>query len=851
MVIKSKIYEFLKENLGEYLYGFEKNQLDVGLLSGRIELVNVNFRPDKVNELLGSQGLPIHIKAGLIGKLKFKCNYISFLTSPVEVELDELLLVFGPISHIYKEQKMNLETDPEVILWQLSKEDEILNYGKRKARSQILLNFYSQSETEKYKFGEDGSKKSKGRNEKSSKERRKSKRKPHNSDVPHSNEEEILDPSHLQANGFTFEQKLKSAKSSYTEESYSERPKEKTFIEKYFTKVLRNLSLTVKSVHISYEDESYSTENPFSIGFSVEKLEVKNISQEWTVVQGKVQKASSKSKTSIKELLISNASIYIYGMASAIIPTSLWESTINSEIGIFDAFPAYEVRDFIIHQSKLLSKDHPSTFLSPASCKACITFSDEFPELRAVGLIEDLAFTFTPIMAECLRNFYDYCTNVQIWPLILRYRPAQRIPPRTAKREHRKERKFRREIVTKWFNYAYQFAKLKCAALKYVKERRKERDFIQKMEKNEKIRAKATFRKRVEEKVEVKKEDNGAFSSIFNLGKNIKAQVPSSLGGFIGNGNKKPPVVPKQSKRPYDGEKYFNKVLCNSEVEFHLTHCKISIHDDSSSHRLEIEFRDLYKCTSTLMDEMTSVIMLQDFVLSYKQNNKSQEFFRCSGKKYLSSSASNHGLSAKFIYRPAEVLNPSDLYTTLNMYETSIDLGTFNVNYNHQTLIFIFNLASALRYDKTFRMNINEEFVKAAIEKMKKRKEIKFFNKEIQREVESKQLARQIAELQKWLECKIVEFNPTFNFILFCLELKMSGGTVGFHGTLGKEGGVVLKMEVEKTEFKVEKTKESTCLSGLGYCLRSGSTPAGVYDFLMNLVGIFSEKMKRMRRIKN
>ena len=116
MVIKSKIYDFLKKNLGEYLYGFEKNQLDVGLLSGHIELVNVNFRPDKVNELLGSLGFPVQIKAGLIGKLKFKCHYTSFLSSPMEIELDELLLVFGPITHISREQKRLQEVDDETFM---------------------------------------------------------------------------------------------------------------------------------------------------------------------------------------------------------------------------------------------------------------------------------------------------------------------------------------------------------------------------------------------------------------------------------------------------------------------------------------------------------------------------------------------------------------------------------------------------------------------------------------------------------------------------------------------------------------------------------------------------------------
>jgi hypothetical protein len=843
MVIKSKIYEFLKENLGEYLYGFEKNQLDVGLLSGRIELVNVNFRPDKVNELLGSQGLPIHIKAGLIGKLKLKCNYISFLTSPVEVELDELLLVFGPISLIYKEQKMNVETDPEVILWQLNKEDEILNYSKRKARSQALFDAFSASEAEKSRENQEVSRKSRSKNRESQeKGRRKSKRKQNHSDVPHGGDEEVLDPSHLQNNGFNFEQKLKSAKSSYTEESYSERPKKKTFVEKYFTKVLRNLTLTVKTVHISYEDESYSFENPFSIGFSVEKIEIKNVSQEWTVSQGKAVKVVSKNKTNIKEILISNAAVYIYGMASVVIPTSLWEGTINSEIGIFEAFPAYEVREFIIHQSKLLSKDHASTFLQPTSAKACITFSEEFPELKAVGLVESISFKFTPVMAECLRNFYDYCTNVQIWPLVLRYRPVDRIPGRKVKREHRKERKFRKEVISKWFFYAFQFAKLKNAALRYVRERRKEREFIQKMENNEKIRAKANASRKVEKKVEEKKNE-GTLASIFNIGKNIT--VPSGIGNFIGNNAKKPPIVQKQLKRPYDGEKYFSKVLTNSEIEIHVNLCKVSLSDDSNSFEIEVIVHEFSKCMTTLMDEMNSIILVQDFCLNVKAKKTCQEFFRCSGKKFSKSSSSDYAFKAKVVYRPAEVLNPNDLFTTLNMYESSIDIGTFNINYNHFTISRILEIIQCLKFDKAFRANQNEDFLKKALETLTRKKNNKFFNKTLKKKISSQKLASQIGDIQKWVEEKIVEINSTFSFIMFRFELNSFGGIAGLCG----KDEVVLKAEFPSCSFSVVKGKELTCLNGFGFSLKTASTPAGLYDFLNIIAGILNDKLKRLKRV--
>ena len=134
-------------------------------------------------------------------------------------------------------------------------------------------------------------------------------------------------------------------------------------------------------------------------------------------------------------------------MASIVIPTSLWEGTITSEIGIFEAFPAYEVRELIIQQSEMLSRSHPSTFLEPTNGKICITLHDDAPTIKMVGAVERASCVFTTAMAECMRNFFDYCTNVQIWPLISRHRPEERIPERPPKREHRKERRLRREIV--------------------------------------------------------------------------------------------------------------------------------------------------------------------------------------------------------------------------------------------------------------------------------------------------------------------------------------------------------------------------------------------------------------------
>jgi hypothetical protein len=96
-MIKSKIYDFIQKNLGEYLYGLTEDQISFALLHGNLNFSNANFKPSKVNELLLSYGMPFHLKAGIIGNLSFRYNVMSWLSNPVEVVVDDLYLILGPI----------------------------------------------------------------------------------------------------------------------------------------------------------------------------------------------------------------------------------------------------------------------------------------------------------------------------------------------------------------------------------------------------------------------------------------------------------------------------------------------------------------------------------------------------------------------------------------------------------------------------------------------------------------------------------------------------------------------------------------------------------------------------------
>ena len=71
-MLKRRFYEKLKDKLGEMLFGFDEQQLDVGFFGGDVVLKDLIFRPKKINEIFEKQNLPFALKAGMIAKLNIK-----------------------------------------------------------------------------------------------------------------------------------------------------------------------------------------------------------------------------------------------------------------------------------------------------------------------------------------------------------------------------------------------------------------------------------------------------------------------------------------------------------------------------------------------------------------------------------------------------------------------------------------------------------------------------------------------------------------------------------------------------------------------------------------------------------
>ena len=854
MVIKSKIYEFLKKNLGEYLYGFQKSQLDVGLLSGHIDLVNVNFRPSKVNQLLGSLGLPITLKAGLLGKLRLKCHYTSFLSSPIEVEIDELLLVFGPITHLAREDRDLLEDDAEFL--KVEPETKI-----RQPKSHSRVIYHDESDTPR--MHSDGTPRertpdpgkkpnSKVHSHKTSKTtapdsinyqhpKDLDKKSGNGGDRPITMKETEANPRSILSRNIKKPPPHNNPRHYVEDPVYQEEPKKEGLMEKYFSKVLKNLVLTVKSVHIRYEDETYPYLNPYAIGLSIQKLEVKNVTQEWVYKDGKSTKRNPRKNGIVKEINLSSFAMYIYSMASVLIPTSLWEATISSEIGIFDALPAYEVRDLILMESDMLCKDHSSTFISPTNIQLSVSFYEDAPTLRVSSFVDKVQVKFTSSMSECVRNFFDYCTNVQIWPLVLRFRPYRRIPERPEKREHRKERKKRREIVRMWFQYAYAFVKTKRAAIKFMKERKKDNELFKKMEKQEKIREKVLKGQR---EVAAASQKLGTQKPLISgqNSKRIPGQSDLKLNDLLKGYTEKVTQMATK-RRPYDGDQYFPKQIMNSEIEFSMGHFNLILKNEDYEDSMSISATNVAFIINTLADEMKTVFYAGEILTGFIENGQFVENIKINKARKVGNE--NFAVYIQKIYRPAEVIIPNDLYLTMNMYEVSVQLAPVMVNYTKNAVEQFFMVKQGLELDKCFRDNMSAEYIRAFVKLCRKQKIQKIVGTSFKKFAICKYAAQKIKEMQENMEVYVYDMHSDISNIMFDITVDVEGAAINLND--GSKS-TVLSLNLGKTNVQVNKDKKLTRLNFLGYSIKTNNAPIAIHEFCATLSGILTKQMKQMMK---
>ena len=83
-----------KSYLNEYLHGFSKEQLDIGVMNGEIKFENLNLRPDGINQKMDEKNIPFWLKAGLISKISIKCSIMNFIgEKPLDVLIEDIDII--------------------------------------------------------------------------------------------------------------------------------------------------------------------------------------------------------------------------------------------------------------------------------------------------------------------------------------------------------------------------------------------------------------------------------------------------------------------------------------------------------------------------------------------------------------------------------------------------------------------------------------------------------------------------------------------------------------------------------------------------------------------------------------
>lgn len=57
--------------------------------------------------------------------------------------------------------------------------------------------------------------------------------------------------------------------------------KKDTFTEKLVTQIIKNLQVTIKDIHLRYEDNFSDPKNPFSMGFTLHNLSFETTDEKW------------------------------------------------------------------------------------------------------------------------------------------------------------------------------------------------------------------------------------------------------------------------------------------------------------------------------------------------------------------------------------------------------------------------------------------------------------------------------------------------------------------------------------------------------------------------------------------
>lgn len=107
-MIRNNLYPYIEKYINDYLYGFTKEQMNLAITEGKLELNRIMLRPDVINKLMDENNVPFWLKAGLINKIYVGCSLMNLIGEiPLEITIAEIDIILSPS---YKWINLNIES---------------------------------------------------------------------------------------------------------------------------------------------------------------------------------------------------------------------------------------------------------------------------------------------------------------------------------------------------------------------------------------------------------------------------------------------------------------------------------------------------------------------------------------------------------------------------------------------------------------------------------------------------------------------------------------------------------------------------------------------------------------------
>jgi len=116
----------------------------------------------------------------------------------------------------------------------------------------------------------------------------------------------------------------------------------------YVFNIAKGVKLHLHRIHIRYEDDYFNHHRPFSMGILIEALDLNNKDTHWEFETPNGMKFKRQRNQNVNiEFNIVRFQIYLNSYSAMNVPTTLWESTLKEDMGIFSAIEAVEILDYM------------------------------------------------------------------------------------------------------------------------------------------------------------------------------------------------------------------------------------------------------------------------------------------------------------------------------------------------------------------------------------------------------------------------------------------------------------------------------------------------------------------------